>query len=430
LATDLRSENELKESLGKLKELDVEYILGQHRTEDFIKADLIIKNPGVPENSEFLMAAKNAGVAIESDIGIFWELCPAEIIGVTGTKGKSTIATLISEILKTNFPQVILAGNIRASVLEKLPEIFSQTEVVLELSSWQLADSKNHKKSPHIAVITNILMDHLNRYDSLEDYISDKKVIFQSQKKDDFLILNFNDTYVKKMADEAIGQVYFYSTDNLLIKELNSNIKIGAYVENTKIYFGEERKEICDVADIKLIGKHNLSDALAAITVACLKNIPAEKIRIALQKFNGLEGRLQLIIEKDNVKYINDTTATAPDATIASLNALDDFSGSKKIILISGGADKNLDFMEFSKAIKEKCKAVILLPGTATQKIKDAIGNYTVKEAVDMKEAVESAKFLSEKGDIILLSPGCASFGLFRHEFERGEKFNEAVKNL
>jgi len=178
---------------------------------------------------------------------------------------------------------------------------------------------KNHKKSPHIAVITNILMDHLNRYDSLEDYISDKKVIFQSQKKDDFLILNFNDTYVKKMADEAIGQVYFYSTDNLLIKELNSNIKIGAYVENTKIYFGEERKEICDMADIKLIGKHNLSDALAAITVACLKNIPAEKIRIALQKFNGLEGRLQLIIEKDNVKYINDTTATAPDATIAYL---------------------------------------------------------------------------------------------------------------
>jgi len=146
LATDLRSENELKESLGKLKELDVEYILGQHRTEDFIKADLIIKNPGVPENSEFLMAAKNAGVAIESDIGIFWELCPAEIIGVTGTKGKSTIATLISEILKTNFPQVILAGNIRASVLEKLPEIFSQTEVVLELSSWQLADSKIIKK--------------------------------------------------------------------------------------------------------------------------------------------------------------------------------------------------------------------------------------------------------------------------------------------
>ena len=189
--TDLRKKEELKSSLEALPELDdIEYVLGEHRLNDFTDADMIIKNPGVPEDSKYLTAAKEAGVPIESDIGIFLELCPAPIIGVTGTKGKSTTAALLAHILSAHYPQVILAGNIRQSVLTKLPEITKDTIIVIELSSWQLADAQNHKKSPYVAVITNIKQDHLNRYNNFQDYIKDKKLIFKFQKEKDYLFLN------------------------------------------------------------------------------------------------------------------------------------------------------------------------------------------------------------------------------------------------
>jgi len=446
LATDLKHKEDLNDSLEILKDLPIEFILGEHRLQDFTDTDMIIKNPGVPEDSKFLKAAKEKGVVIESDIGIFFELCPAPIIAVTGTKGKSTTASLLAHTLSQHYPQVILAGNIRSSVLEKLPEITKDTIVVLELSSWQLADAKNHKKSPYVAVITNLMQDHLNRYDSFSDYVEDKKLIFKFQKEKDYLFLNYSDPLLRDISKGVVSRIYFYSTDgdNLLKEELpkfNQKARLGAYAIGKKIFYGAAQGEICDLKDIKLIGRHNLSNVLAAVSVADLYNIPAEKIKTALKTFKGLAGRLQLIDEIGGIKYINDTTATAPDAAIAAINSITEFYSTKKnteaepdnkkIVLIAGGADKKLSFDEFAQAIAEKCKAVILLKGTATDKIEKILNKHLpIKIVNSMEKAVNLATKEATRGDVILLSPGCASFGLFEHEFDRGEKFNKAVASL
>jgi len=446
LATDLKHKEDLNDSLEILKDLPIEFILGEHRLQDFTDTDMIIKNPGVPEDSKFLKAAKEKGVVIESDIGIFFELCPAPIIAVTGTKGKSTTASLLAHTLSQYYPQVILAGNIRSSVLEKLPEITKDTIVVLELSSWQLADAKNHKKSPYVAIMTNLMQDHLNRYDSFSDYVEDKKLIFKFQKEKDYLFLNYSDPLLRDISKGVVSRIYFYSTDgdNLLKEELpkfNQKARLGAYAIGKKIFYGAAQGEICDLKDIKLIGRHNLSNVLAAVSVADLYNIPAEKIKTALKTFKGLAGRLQLIDEIGGIKYINDTTATAPDAAIAAINSITEFYSTKKnteaepdnkkIVLIAGGADKKLSFDEFAQAIAEKCKAVILLKGTATDKIEKILNKHLpIKIVNSMEKAVNLATKEATRGDVILLSPGCASFGLFEHEFDRGEKFNKAVASL
>lgn len=441
LATDLRQKEELQSSLEALADAkNVEFVLGEHRLEDFLEADMIIKNPGIPDDSKYLAAAKEKNIPIESDIGIFLELCPAPIIGVTGTKGKSTTAALLAHVLSQHYPQVILAGNIRQSVLEKLPEITKDTVVVLELSSWQLADAKAHKKSPYVAVITNIRQDHLNRYGSLHDYIEDKKLIFKFQGEKDYLFLNYDEAPLQELSHEATSRIYFYSTEgNVLLHAelptLNQKARIGAYIRTKKIYYGVAQELIAAVKDVRLIGRHNLSNVLAAVSVADLYNVPPEKIKAALQTFRGLEGRLQFIDKINNVRYINDTTATAPDAAIAALRAVaEEFPKKdkrKNIILLAGGADKNLEFAELGQVISETAKAVVLFNGTATAKLtKEIAPELPTETAESMAQAVQAASRLAEAGDVVLLAPGCASFGLFQHEFDRGKQFNEAVAQI
>ena len=251
---------------------------------------------------------------------------------------------------------------------------------------------------------------------------------------------------LRDISKGVVSRIYFYSTDgdNLLKEELpkfNQKARLGAYAIGKKIFYGAAQGEICDLKDIKLIGRHNLSNVLAAVSVADLYNIPAEKIKTALKTFKGLAGRLQLIDEIGGIRYINDTTATAPDAAIAAINSITEFYSTKKnteaepdnkkIVLIAGGADKKLSFDEFAQAIAEKCKAVILLKGTATDKIEKILNKHLpIKIVNSMEKAVNLATKEATRGDIVLLSPGCASFGLFEHEFDRGEKFNKAVASL
>jgi len=434
LVTDLRSKEELKEPIKKLKGKSIKFVLGQHRSEDFINTDLVIKNPAVSGKSRYLEIAEENNVPIETDISVFFELCPSPIIGITGTKGKSTTASLIAEFLKKKYSEVTLAGNIRISVLRKLNKINKDGLAVLELSSWQLNGLKIHQKSPHFAVITNILPDHLNRYKNMDAYIKDKKEIFKWQKRNDYLILNYDDRTVRGLAQEAKSQVFYYSQDNGIIFDSN-NIGLGAVVKGEKIFFGQN-KEVCSLDEIKLRGRHNMSNVLAAITVAKLYEVTNKSIVKVLNKFKGLEGRLEFIDTVDGVKYFNDTTATIPEACLASLNS---FSIKQNIILIAGGADKNLDFGQLAEMIIKKVKALILLNGTATAKLKKAVDRQkelTGKELQiigpldDMKEAVMHAQRQTEVKDVVLLSPACASFGLFKHEFDRGEQFNKAIASL
>jgi len=430
LVTDLRSREELAESIEKLKKESIKYVLGQHRPEDFINTDLVIQNPAVKSKSKYLEIARENKVPIETDIGIFFELCPAPIIGITGSRGKSTVSALTARFLKRKYSEVILAGNIRTSVLTKLKKIDKNSIVVLELSSWQLAGLKSHKKSPYCAAITNIMPDHLNRYKDMEYYIRDKKKIFKWQKSKNYLILNYDDEKVREFSQEAKSQILYYSQENKKKSDFQ-----GSFINDGKIYFNSE--EICSLKEIRLKGKHNVSNVLAAITIAKLHDVSNKSIQKTLSKFKGIEGRLEFIKSVNGIKYINDTTSTIPEACLA---ALDSFP-KRNIILIAGGADKNLEFKKLAEVVVKRVKAIILLKGSATDKIKEEIEKELklknqrieiIGPLDNMEEAVMESTEQAKKFDeaIVLLSPACASFGIFRHEFERGEKFNEAVALL
>lgn len=436
--TDLRSSEELKESIDALKGLPIKFILGQHRSEDFSRADMIIKNPGVPNNSRSLQIAKENKVPIETDVGIFFEFSPAPIIGITGTRGKSTTSVLIFSILKACKKDVVLAGNIRISVLGELPKVKKQGLAVLELSSWQLEGLEKHQTSPHVALVTNIMRDHMNRYKTEDDYINAKKNIFKFQNKNDNLVLNYDDEVVRSFSKESKAKVYFYSAkwseENR--EQFGKEGEIGAWVKDEEIVFGESQEKILNIKGIKLKGEHNIYNVLAAVTIAKINNAPNKIIQKVVSEFTGLPGRLQLIKEITGVKYINDTTSTIPDATIVALKTFSD----KDIILIAGGTDKNSNYQELADFVTKsnKIKKIVLLPGTATDKILKELnvrdygvrrdgGQVKVTEVGSMEEAVNAAHSVSEDGDIVLLSPGAASFGLFKNEFDRGDRFDKCV---
>ncbi len=404
VVTDLKSKKDLAPSLAELKKFkNIRYVLRHHRIKDFLGADLIIQGAGIPDNSLYLVAARKKQIPIDTDIGIFFETCPAPIIGITGSKGKSTTASLAYAMLKQKYKKVFLAGNIRISVFDILPRITKDSIVVLELSSWQLEGLAHHKKSPHVAVVTNILREHLNKYKSFGHYAKAKSYIFAFQKKTDYAILNKDDALLKKMARRVKSKIIFFRNTKTAVHNLN------------------------------LQGEHNKSNIAAAEAIASLYGISKTQQRRTIEKFKGLEGRLQYITTKKGISFYNDTTATMPDATIAALRTLKPKQGGN-IILIAGGADKKLDFHELAREITKRVKILILLPGDATKKIRQLTTDNQQQlqqyDAQTMKQAVTKAWHFAKKGDIVLLSPGAASFGIFQNEFDRGKQFVKSVKKL
>jgi len=402
LVTDLKTKEQLSVSIEKLKKFKIRYTLAKHEAEDFITADLIIKNPDVSNSSPYLEIARKNNVEIETDVNLFFKLSKAFIIGVTGTKGKSTVSSLIYRILKAKYGRVFLAGNIGVSPLELLFKIKKNDKVVLELSSFELEDLK---QSPNIALIINIMEDHLNRYATMSDYIEAKKIIFKYQKKNDVLVLNNDDPLSKIFAKEAKSKVYFFSE-----KEREPEVKID---------------------NLKLFGRHNLSNILAAVAVAKIFKIPSKTIEKIVKNFKGVPNRQEFIKEINGVKYFNDTTATIPEATIAAIYSFSENFPNSRLILICGGQNKGLKYGELSKVIKEKIEELVMLPGNASDKIKEDLSEYAkINEVSSMQDAVKKAKELAKKGDIVLLSPASASFNIFQNEFDRGEQFNKFVRDL
>ena len=393
--TDLKTRKELRPSIKQLSG-HPKLVLGQHNLVDFLKADLIVRNPGVPAESEFLAAARRANVPIEMESSLFFTLSPSKnIIGVTGTKGKTTTALLIGAILEKAGKDVKVAGNLRVSMLNLLSHIRKDTWLVLELSSWQLEGLGERKLSPHIAVLTNIYYDHLNRYKTFADYVEAKKNIFKFQKPSDFLVTKKDLAGVVKGAK---SKVILFSAKDESMETLNAS---------------------------RLIGLHNLENIACASKAAKIIGIDEKVVVKALKDF-CVPDRLEEIRVIDGVKFINDTTATAPDATVAAISSF-----SNALILICGGADKNLDFSQMASAINRKVKKVILLDGSATPKIAKLVNRKLVLgQFSNLRKAVNKAWEVSEAGDVILLSPGCASFGMFKNEFDRGEQFKKIVSEL
>lgn len=428
VVTDIKSKDKLESSIQKLKDLkNVEYVLGQHRKEDFLKTGMVIKNPSVPwDNPHIKMALENK-IPIEMDSSLFFQFCKNPIIGVTGTKGKTTTATLIFEILKAAGKKPVKVGIGQTSVLDKLDKLDKDSVVVFELSSWRLSALERKKMSPEIAVITNIMEDHLNYYKTIDHYVEDKKNIFLYQKSKNWLIVNNDDEKTELMISEAKSQILRFS-----LKLLKENHSI--FLEDDTIYLnnGIDVKKIIGVGEIKIPGKHNICNVMAAIGASYVFGIKPEDIKKGVVGFFGIPHRLELVREFKGVKYYNDTAATIPDAAISSLSCFSD-----PVVLIAGGEDKGLDFSNFGREIMEKAQKVVLLKGSATDKLISEIRKNDISKKIgeipvvdSMEKAVLEAEKMVSKDDVVLLSPGAASFGLFLNEFDRGDKFREAVKNL
>ena len=428
IVTDLGSREKLAPSLEKLKGLkNIKYVLGQHRVEDFTNVDMVIKNPAIAWTDKHIKLALEKKVPVEMDSSLFFKLCKNKIIGVTGTKGKTTTSVLIYGLLKSAGKNPIKVGIGQTAVLDKLSLLKKDSIVVFELSSWRLSALGRAKISPSIAVFTNLLPDHLNYYATMEKYLKDKKYIFTSQKAKDFLVINYDDEKLKEIFKEALSQVIKFSYEPL--KKSKS-----VFLEDEKIYLnnGIDVFRLIAVKDVTILGRHNLANVMAAIGAVSAFGLSALEIKKALPSLKGPLNRLEFVREVADVKYYNDTTATIPQAAISALQTFE-----QPIILIAGGSDKNLDFSELGKEIAQKNKRVILLQGKATERLLFQIKKHadesfleTIEIVDSMEKAVSLARKFAEKGDVVLLSPGAASFGLFNDEFDRGEKFRQAVKNL
>lgn len=423
LVTDLKSRKDLKDPIKKISRgSNVRYVLGRHRTSDFTSSDLIIKNPAVPRDSKYILAAMRSGVVVESDASLFFQLCKNPIIGVTGTKGKTTTVALIEAILKSAGKHVVLVGHNQISVLDRLNVIKRNSVVVFELSSWRLELLKEHKLSPHIAIITNIAEDHLNTYNGMNEYIRAKSNIFRFQKRNDFIVLNKDNKYTKKLGAEATAKRYWFSKK--YFPDQN-----GIFIKSNKLVFRENgiEKEILKIDDIKILGEHNVENVMAAVIAAEIVGVSRAKIAKAVADFKGVKDRMEFVKSVSGKKFYNDTAATIPDATIAALNS---FSG--RVLLIAGGVDKDLNYQAMAAAIQKKAEIVVLLPGSATEKLKSILKRRKIKFTTqnDLKSAVDYVYEYSGRSRNILFSPGAASFNLFKNEFDRGEQFRRIVKKL
>lgn len=423
--TDIRPKEELMSSIEKLRDFkNVQYVFGQHRSEDFTKADLVVKNPGIPWDNKHIRLALEKNVPVEIDSSLFFKLCHKPIIGVTGTKGKTTTSSLIYEILKTAGKNPVKVGVGQISVLDKLLDLKKNSVIVFELSSWRLSALGRYGLSPRVAVFTNLYPDHLNYYKNMETYLRDKKNIFRNQKSEDVCVINWDIEELRNLEGEIRSD---------LVKFSGGKIEQGksVFVEGDSIFLndGIDKKKVLEISSLKLRGKHNLSNIMASIGATYFFGVALKDIVKAIGEFSGIAHRLEFVKKIDGVNYYNDTAATTPESAISGIRSFQE-----PIILIAGGADKNLDLSALASVILEKTKDAVLLKGKATDKILEKIKkmdpdrNFSV--ATSMEEAVELAKKKAQEGDVVLLSPGAASFGLFQNEFDRGDKFKEAVSHL
>lgn len=406
----------------------ITWVLGDnYLAEGFPNFDVIVRSPGIrPDIPEILASVKN-GAKLTSSTKIFFGECTKPIIGVTGTKGKGTAASLISEGLKACDKKVVLLGNIGEPMLSSLGEANKSDYVVLELSSFQTIDLH---KSPHLVVVTNITVDHLDWHKDIEEYVQAKAQLWANQTKDDYLILNWQDSTSREIAthaDKLPGILRRYSSIY--------NPECFVYIKeewNDKEKWSEiwSKGELIGRTDeLQIPGKHNVENAMAAISVLKIIDVNLSKAWVAITNFKGLEHRLENVATIDGVTYINDSYATNPEPTIAALHSFE-----QPKILILGGSTKGADFSKLAQEIVNSNVPGVVLIGNEADTINYKLKTTNYKGIIKlggqtMKEIVKVAKNLAKQGDVVLLSPACASFGLFKDYKDRGKQFKEAVHN-
>ena len=424
--TDLKSARKLRSSLEQIKKISqsnrVKYVLGRHDPVDFKTHDLIIKNPGVPNNSPYLKIARSSGIPIVNEALMFFGLFGGPKIGVTGTRGKSTTASLIHHILKTEIRDNVLAGNIATTAMMSVVDSLAKRSwPVLELSSWQLESLDEYGVSPELAVITNVLVDHLNRYKNFAAYRRAKLALVRHQHSHDRAVLNFDNPHTRSFASQTPAQIYWFS--------LEEKIR-GAYLSRGYIHFydGHKDSRIMPIRDIHLQGRHNLANVLAAVAVAKLLDVSHKNIIRVLRSFSGLKYRLEYLGRLGHLQVYNDATSTTPDAVLAALQALAD----KPIILMAGGEDKKLDYRELARQIKRQLYFLVLLKGSGSQKLLSALKKISFpvqKLKTGVEDLSQAWRYALEQAPpqpaYLLFSPGATSFNMFINEFDRAQQLEK-----
>lgn len=418
--TDMKDERALAASIEALGDRKIRYVLGRHDMADFSQADIVIKNPAVRPDSPYLTASKR----LETDLSLFLRFCESPIIAVTGSKGKSTTSSAIHHGLESSGITAFLGGNITISPLDFLPRTTKDTPVVLELSSWQLADMRGMGVlKPGIAVVTSIMSDHMNRYRDMDEYVADKRLIYADQGKGDVTICNYDDEYGRSFGAQTKAAAFWYSEHRLPAGLSGGYLHSGAGLSDSFAKPGE----ILVPSEVLVPGKHQKKNLLAAALALRLFGLEAEAIRPAMASFPGVEHRLEFFLESGGVRYYNDSAATIPQAVEAAV-----LSFGSPLVLVTGGTDKSLDFGLYESFI-DIPKKVILLAGSGTDKLLPVLERKGIGYEgpfSDFTQAIQCAIDSSQAGDTVLLSPGCASFGMFQHEFDRGNQFKEIIRRL
>jgi UDP-N-acetylmuramoylalanine--D-glutamate ligase len=427
--TDMKQKTELMESVNACADLKIEYELGKHNNKTFETSELIVVSPGVPLNIKVLEEAREKNIPIVSEIDLAAAELEHPVIAITGTNGKTTTTTLIGEMFKADQKPAFVAGNIGTPLLNyALEEEPKYDAVVAELSSFQLELSE--KLVPAVAVFTNLEEDHMDRYPDFATYVAAKKRLLKACDRNSWVVLNYDCPTVSKFAEECAGKIIWFTKKNpMTIGGTFAEQFVGAYYNSTTRQIVTKingKEETYDLSQYRLFGEHNRENLMAAICSARTMGVSHKAIQTVINTFKGVAHRLEFIRKKDGVYFFNDSKGTNVMSVQRSLGAFN----SNSIILIAGGKDKNMDFTPLVPLVKSKCKILILL-GEAKEKLNRAIGDFSETYLVGtFEEAVLLAYQKSRSGDIVMLSPGCSSYDMFRNFEERGTYFKKLVNEL
>ncbi len=420
--TDLGTEERLRPSLEKLSDLDIRYVLGRHEETDFDRADLVVKNPGVRRDSPFLKRSR----CVCTDIQIFLAQCTNPVYAVTGSKGKSSTVSALHQMLVRHFPGALLGGNITRSPLEFIDRLDGTSPVVLELSSWQLGDlDPPQLLRARGAAVTNLYHDHMNYYTSMDEYAQDKVRIFAGQQKEDWAFVNLDNPWGSFFAEKVRGQLCVFSMKGRLS---HPRAAASAYYHHQRGYLEWKGRKVAVVPeDRRAIGLANDWALLFAAAMATCAGVPPDLVRLSAAEFSGIPHRMELCHQWRGVRFINDTAATIPEASTVSYSSV-----KGRVHWITGGTDKNLNLEPLEKLAREPA-SLLLMEGSATSRMIEVFERkgWKIKGLYrDFEKALRDLRDELREGDTVLMSPGAASFELFKNEFDRGESFMRSCRSV
>lgn len=404
----------LREQLGEKTTI----VLGEFPEHLLEELELVVLSPGVPTDLPVILAMKEHGIQVIGEVELAYAFGKGDVLAITGTNGKTTTTSLLGEIMKCHQEEVFVVGNIGNPYTVAAGQMTERSVAVTEMSSFQLESIETFR--PKVSAILNFTPDHLNRHHTMEAYVEAKKQIAKNQTAEDYCVLNYEDERTKAFGEEVKAQVLYFSSAHKLER--------GIYLDDGKmIYKNPEEVIVCHVDELQILGIHNYENVMAAVAMAAVYGVPMDTIRKAILAFKGVEHRIEYVTEKDGVVYYNDSKGTNPDAAIKGIQAMN-----RKTVLIGGGYDKNSEYTEWIQAFDGKVKQLILIGATREKIAQDAekCGFHDYVFADTFEEAVLLAAKTAKSGEAVLLSPACASWGMFPNYEVRGEKFKEIVNSL